>query len=258
MIHAAAACGIDAVKVSLFTPEMMCPDSDAPEFQITEGLWKGQTLYELYRKAALPVEWIPKLKDLAESLGLGFVCGVYHPEGVTLGEAFGIERYKIASFEAGWKELLEAVDRTGRPVIMSTGIATLEELEVGVRLFRGRLTLLRCVSQYPAPIENFHLLTIPDLIRRFPTCKIGLSDHSLSRTVLVAAVALGAVVIERHIRIDEEGLDYAFSATPAELVEMIKAVRQAEASLGHISYEPTSTKYKRRFMEGLGWVRTVN
>ena len=262
LVYNAHRAGADAVKVSLYTPEMMCPDSDAPEFQISEGLWKGQTLYRLYQKAAMPIEFVPRLKELAESLGLGFICGLYHPEGVRIAESFGIERYKVASFELGWKNLLETLAETGKPVILSCGVATPNEIEAGVEIFRRKNVtpvLLKCTSQYPARPDQMHLATLPDMKARFG-CPVGLSDHSANPLIPALAATLGASLVEVHIKSsrDDDGLDASFSLDPGHFKQMVQAVRTAEAAQGCVSYEPSSTKYKRRFVEGLGWVRTVN
>lgn len=257
MIEAAARCGADAVKVQLYTPEQMTIPSDREEFFIREGLWAGRTLWDLYTAAAMPLAWTPELMQVAESQGLEFIASVFHPDMVPVAEGYGIRTYKVSSFEIGFKKLLEALDATGKPVMLSTGTATLDEIGAAVSCFAGKkLTLLKCVSQYPAPPDRMNLVTIPDMRRRF-LCPVGLSDHSLGWVCPVVAVSLGATVIEKHFKIDEDGFDVAFSLDPRQFTSMVQAVREASASLGRVDYTPSTAKYKRKEVAGQ-WVRTVN
>lgn len=257
MIEAAAACGATAVKVQLYTPEQMTLHSGAEEFCIREGLWAGTTLWDLYTKAAMPHEWTPELMQVARSCGLAFIASVFHPDMVPIAESYGVETYKVSSFEIGYRDLLEAIDRTGKPVILSTGTATLDEIGAAVSIFAGKkVSLLKCVSQYPAPPERMNLVTIPDMRRRF-LCPVGLSDHTAGIVCPVVAVSLGATIIEKHFKIDEDGFDVAFSLDPQQFTRMVQAVRQTQASLGRVDYTPSTAKYKRREVDGR-WVRTVN
>jgi len=257
MIKAAAACGATAVKVQLYTAEQMTRPSDEEKFLIREGLWAGTSLWDLYSRAAMPLEWTPELMQLAESLGLAFVASVFHPAMIPVAESYGIERYKVSSFEIGYKNLLEALASVGKPVILSTGTATLNEIGAAVSYFaRKNVSLLKCVSQYPAPPDAMNLVTIPDMASRFG-CPVGLSDHTTGIVCPVVAVSLGASLIEKHFKIDEDGFDVAFSLDPQQFAQMVQAVREAHASLGRVDYTPSTAKYKRKEVAGQ-WVRTVN
>jgi sialic acid synthase SpsE len=257
MIEAAAASGATAVKVQLYTPEQMTLPSDAEEFCIREGLWAGTTLWDLYTEAAMPHEWTPELMQLADGLGLRFVASVFHPDMVPVAESYGIRTYKVSSFEIGYKNLLEALDKTGKPVILSAGTATIDEIGAAVSLFAGKkLALLKCTSCYPAPPETMDLVTIPDMRERFGV-PVGLSDHTRGFVCPVVATTLGASIIEKHFKIDEDGFDVAFSLDPQQFAQMVDAVREARASLGRVNYAPSTAKYKRREVAGR-WVRTVN
>ena len=256
MIREAAHAGADAVKVQLYTPDQMTIPSHAEEFLIREGLWAGTTLYDLYEKAAMPHEWCPELMQLSDSLGLGFIASVFHPDMIPVAESYGIGMYKVSSFEIGYKNLLEALASVGKPVILSTGTATLDEIGAAVSYFAGKkLALLKCTSQYPADPSAMNLVTIPDMRRRF-LCPVGLSDHTTGTLCPVVAVSLGASLIEKHFKIDDNGFDVAFSLDPQQFTLMVQAVRQAEASLGRVDYTPSTAKYKRKEVAGR-WVRTV-
>jgi sialic acid synthase SpsE len=257
MIEAAAAAGASAVKVQLYTPEQMTLQSAAEEFCIREGLWAGSTLWDLYSAAAMPHEWTPELLQLAEERGLAFIASVFHPDMVPVAESYGVPTYKVSSFEIGYKNLLEAVDRTDKPVILSTGTATLDEIGAAVLTFAGKkLALLKCTSCYPAPPDRMNLVTIPDLRERFGV-PVGLSDHTTGIVCPVVAVSLGATVIEKHFKIDEDGFDVAFSLDPQQFALMVRSVREAKAALGRVDYTPSTAKYKRREVGGR-WLRTVN
>ena len=256
MIRAAAKAGADAVKVSMFFPEQMAPDSDDPKFQITNGPWSGRTLYDLYREAAMPIDWVPDLMTEARENDVKFIAAVYHPAMVAVAEEYGIERYKIASFEIAYLDLWDRVLETGKPIIASTGVATLSEIEDVVRLCQGKgLTLLKCVSQYPASLESMNLQTLFHMELNF-SIPGGLSDHTLGDECAVIATALGASMIEKHFKIDDVGLDSAFSLNPEQFAEMVRKIREAETILGTVNYEPVSTQYKRKLVDGQ-WVRTT-
>ncbi|HOW96252.1 MAG TPA: pseudaminic acid synthase [Kiritimatiellia bacterium] len=243
ILRAAREAGADAVKIQTYTPDTMTLDCDRPEFRIGKGtLWEGKTLYRLYGEAFTPWEWQPKLKAEAESLGLQFFSTPFDDTAVDFLEGLGVPAHKIASFELVDTRLLRKVARTGKPVILSTGMASREEIDEAVATLRAagcaQLALLKCTSAYPARPEEMNLRTIPDLARRHGV-PVGLSDHTLGISAAVAAVALGACVIEKHftLRRADGGPDSAFSLELHEFKAMAQAVREAEKALGAVSYE---------------------
>ena len=243
MLRAAAAAGADAVKLQTYTADTITIDCDNEYFRIGEGsLWSGRTLHELYDEAHTPWEWQPRLKKLGDALGVEVFSTPFDATAVDfLEQEVGVNLYKIASFEVVDIPLLEKVASTGKPVIMSTGMASLAEIDLAVKTLReggsGDIALLRCVSSYPAEPEQMNLATIPHLSQSFD-CVAGLSDHSLSSAVAVAAVTLGARIVEKHFTLAREdgGPDAAFSLEPAELAETIRAIREAEAAVGRVRY----------------------
>lgn len=243
LVHAMKESGADAVKLQTYTPDTMTLDCDKPDFQIGKGtIWEGKNLYKLYGEAYTPWDWQPKLKELAESLGMHCFSTPFDDTAVDFLEAMNVPAHKIASFENVDIGLIRRVAKTGKPVIMSTGMATLEEITEAVDAFRSmgnnQLTLLKCTSAYPAPLEEMNLRTIPDLAARYGV-PVGLSDHTLGITAAVAAVALGACIIEKHFTLSRSvsGPDSAFSLEPHEFKAMVSAVREAERALGRVSYE---------------------
>jgi pseudaminic acid synthase len=244
-IHAARTAGADAVKLQTYTPDTMTIDCDRDVFQIKHGTaWDGQTLYQLYQQAHTPWEWHAKLKGLAEDLGMVFFSTPFDLSAVDFLENLGVPIYKIASFEITDIPLIRYVAAKQKPVVMSTGIASLEDIETAVAACRqegnGRIALLKCTSAYPTPVEESHLRVIPELRERFGVM-VGISDHSLAETVPATAVALGARIVEKHLILDRGmgGPDARFSLEPDEFRRMVVAVRQVEASLGHRQYTVT-------------------
>lgn len=242
IIEAAKDAGADAVKLQTYTPDTLTINSRNACFQIGKGtIWEGRHLYELYGEAYTPWEWQPKLKRVAEDLGLDFFSTPFDATAVAFLERMDVPAHKIASFELIDHALLRCVAATGKPIIMSTGMATLEEIDEAVAVLRAagctQLALLKCTSAYPAPADEMNLRTIPDLAARFgvPT---GLSDHTLGIAVPVAAVALGACIIEKHFTLSRAvpGPDASFSLEPQEFQEMVAAIRTAEKALGSVSY----------------------
>lgn len=253
-IEAAAEAGADAVKLQTYTADTMTIDSHKPPFQIKDkdSLWKGQTLYSLYKKAYTPWEWQPKLKKIAEDLGLICFSTPFDKTAVDfLEEEFKPAVYKIASFEVVDIPLIEYIAAKRKPIIMSTGATNLSELKEAVEACKkqgnDQIAILKCTSSYPTKYEEINLKTITDIEKRFKTV-VGISDHSLGIAVAVAAVALGARIIEKHFILDKKlpGADAAFSLDPKELREMINAVRQVEKSLGKADYTPGKEKRYRR------------
>jgi N-acetylneuraminate synthase len=250
MVRAAKRAGADAVKLQTYTPDTLTIQSDRPWFRVPDGsLWAGKTLYELYGEAFTPWEWQPKLQQVACELGLGFFSTPFDRTAVEFLERLDVPAYKIASFELVDLPLLRRIAGTGKPVIASTGMATLEEIEEAVATLRQggtrELALLKCTSAYPASPSDMNLRTIRHLAQTFDVVA-GLSDHTLGHTVAVAAVALGAAVIEKHftLRRSDGGPDAAFSMEPEEFTAMARAVREAEQALGSVSYQRTPSEAK--------------
>ncbi len=263
-IRAMAEAGADAVKLQTYTPDTITIDCRREEFLIRqETLWDGKTFYELYEKAYTPWEWHAELKSLAEDLGLVFFSTPFDRTAVDFLEELGVPCYKIASFEITDIPLIEYVASKGKPVIISTGIATLADIEEAVKACRrvgnDQLALLKCVSAYPTPLEEVNLRTIPNLAETFGVI-VGLSDHTLSSSVAVAAVALGARIVEKHFILDRSlgGPDAAFSLEPEEFRQMVRAIRDVEKALGEISYDLLERQRKaREFARSLFVVRDV-
>ena len=248
IIWAAKEAGADAVKIQMFTPDDMTLNSDDKKFRITKGQWAGQTLYELYKKSCMPYDWIPRLKEHTESRGMKFIVTLFHPRTVPIAEKMKIEIYKISSFEINYENLIKSIDETNKPVIVSTGSATYKEIEAVVKILRRNLTLLKCTSFYPAPIESMNLKTIPALEHCFKV-PVGLSDHTTGIVAPVVAVSLGAKVIEKHITVDGKGLDGDFAILPDRFAVMVQSIRAAEKSLGEITYGGEKT-YHRQLING--------
>jgi N-acetylneuraminate synthase len=244
IIDAAADCGADAVKFQAYTPDTLTIDCQSPAFRLMGTIWEGRTLYDLYREAHTPWEWMGELKRAAESRGLAWFASAFDPTSVELLEALAAPAYKIASFELVDIPLLERVAATGKPVIVSTGMATLEEIDEAVRAIGPRrLSLLHCVSSYPARPEDMHLRAIPLLAERFGV-PVGLSDHTLGPATAVAAVALGACIVEKHLTLgrQEGGPDAAFSLEPDEFRHMTRCVRSAWHALGDARIAPAPSE----------------
>jgi pseudaminic acid synthase len=257
-VRAAKKAGADAIKIQTYTPDTLTIDSAKKYFRINQGtLWDGRTLYNLYKEAYTPWEWHYKIKQAAREEGLTFFSTPFDKTAVDFLEELGVPAYKIASFEMTDIPLIEYVAARKKPVIMSTGISPLAEITEAVAACRKRgnkdLVVLKCTSSYPAPLKEMNLLTIPDMARRFG-CVAGLSDHSSGITGAVAAVALGAKVIEKHFILDSKvgGPDATFSLAPAEFSAMVKAVRETEASLGCVTYDLSqASKRSRNFSRSL-------
>lgn len=245
IVRAAQEVGADAVKLQTYTPDTITFRSDRDCFRIHGGtLWDGRTLYDLYGEAHTPWEWQPKLKELCSDLGLELFSSAFDPSAVDFLEKMGVPAHKVASPELVDLPLIEKMARTGKPLILSTGMATVDEIEEAIAVARAagatQIAVLRCVSSYPAPPDEMNLRSIPDMARRFRT-PVGLSDHSPGIAVSVAAVALGASLIEKHLTWSraEGGLDSAFSLEPQEFRSLVDAIRCTERSLGRVQYGPT-------------------
>lgn len=252
LIRVAKEAGADAVKLQAYTPDTMTIQCDKPEFRIGGGtLWDGKTLYDLYSEAYMPWEWQPKLKKLADDLGIDLFSTPYDRTAVDFLEEIGVPAYKVASFEIVDIPLIEYIASKGKPIILSTGMATLEEIDEAVQAARkagaSQIALLKCTSVYPAPPEEMNLRTIPDLAKKFRV-PVGLSDHTMGISVPVAAVALGACIVEKHFTLSRSipSLDSAFSLEPQEFKAMVEAIRTAEKAMGEVNYETTKQEAKSR------------
>lgn len=244
LVRAAAEAGADAVKLQTYTADTLTIPSDKPWFQIQGTQWDGRSLYDLYEEASMPWEWQARLKRLANDLGLQCFSTPFDVSAVDFLESLDMPCHKVASFEIVDIPLLKKIASTGKPVIVSTGMATLAEIDEAVRTLRingaGELTLLKCTSAYPAPPEEANLRTIPHLAQAF-NCRAGLSDHTMGSAVAVAAVSLGACMIEKHFTLSRSdgGPDGAFSMEPEEFKAMVRDIRTVEKALGQVSYEMT-------------------
>lgn len=255
IIQAAKEAGADAIKLQTYTPDTITIDCDTEPFRIKGTIWDGRNLYDLYGEAYTPWEWQPRLKQVANDLGLDLFSSPFDPTAVDFLEEMDIPAYKVASFELVDTPLIEKIARTGKPIIASTGMATLGEIDDAVQAARQagatQLALLKCTSAYPSPPDAMNLRTIPHLAEAFQVVA-GLSDHTMGVAVPVAAAALGAGIIEKHMTLsrDMPGPDSAFSLEPHEFRTMVEAVRVAEQALGSVRYqvdthETTSRMFRR-------------
>ncbi len=237
IIHAAAEAGADCVKIQTYTPDTITLKCDNPYFTIKTGTWEKQNLYELYGKAYTPWDWQPELYEEAKKLGIDFFSTPFDLTAVEFLENMGVEFYKIASFEVTDIPLIKAVAKTGKPIIMSVGMATKEEVDEAVAAVRenggGALALLKCSSVYPAIPKDMNLRLIPEMKKMYDL-PVGLSDHSMGHTAAVAAVCVGADIIEKHFCISRsvENPDASFSMEAPEFAAMVRAIRDAEKALG--------------------------
>lgn len=264
-IEAMAESGVDVVKVQNDNADGgITINCDNKYFQVGGGtLWDGETLYSLYKKTDTPWQWLPKLQELSHSLGMGFFSTPSDETGVDFLEKLNVPVYKISSFEITDVGLIEEAARTGKPIIMSTGIAEEEDIQLAVETCRkagnNNILLMKCTSSYPAPIEEANLMTIPDMKTRFGV-RVGLSDHSMGNTVACTAVALGAEMVEKHFILDRRlgGPDADFSMEPDEFKEMVYRIREVEKSLGSVKYELSDKgKQNRHFSKSLFFVKNM-
>ena len=251
IVDAAAAAGVHALKLQTYTPDTMTIDTDQREFFINDpnSLWAGQSLYNLYSEASTPWEWHAAIFKRASELGMVAFSTAFDDTAVDFLETLNVPCYKIASFENTDIPLIRRVAATGKPIIISTGMATEAELDDTVTAARlagcKDLILLKCTSTYPATAENTNILTIPHLRDRFK-CEVGLSDHTMGVGVSVASVALGATVIEKHFTLNraDGGVDSTFSMEPAEMARLVIETKQAWQALGQVSYGATEAEMK--------------
>lgn len=251
IVDAAAKTGAHALKIQTYTPDTMTLDLDVREFHIGDlnSLWAGTSLYKLYGQAYTPWEWHKPIFDRARQLGMIPFSSPFDDTAVDFLESLDVACYKIASFENTDLPLIRRVAATGKPLIISTGMATAAEIDESVRAARSagckELILLKCTSTYPATPENTNIMTIPHMRQLFD-CEIGLSDHTMGIGVSVASVALGATVIEKHFTLNraDGGVDSTFSMEPAELMQLVIEAERAWLSLGKVSYGPTEAEKK--------------
>lgn len=251
IVEAAAKTGAHALKIQTYTPDTMTLDLDEREFHISDpkSLWAGSSLYKLYSEAYTPWEWHKPIFERARELGIIPFSTPFDDTAVDLLESLGVPCYKIASFENTDLPLIRRVAATGKPMIISTGMASIAELDDTVQAARAAgckdLILLKCTSTYPATPENTNILTIPHLRELFG-CEVGLSDHTMGIGVSVASVSLGASVIEKHFTLSraDGGVDSAFSMEPAEMAQLVVETERAWRSLGKVSYGPTEAEKK--------------
>ena len=263
LIRAAAAAGADAVKLQTYTADTLTLDCDRPPFRIEGTIWNGRTLYDLYGEGSMPWDWQPKLRDVAHAHGMTLFSSPFDATAVDFLESIGIAAYKIASFEIVDLPLLRRVAATAKPVILSTGMATLEEIDEALRTLRqagaGPIALLKCTSAYPAGADEMNLHGLSRLAEIFAV-PVGLSDHTREVAVPVAAVALGAAIIEKHLTLSRTlgGPDCEFSLEPDEFQQMAAAVRTAYRALGSTSFGagPSETA-SRRLRRSLFAVRDI-
>jgi N-acetylneuraminate synthase len=251
IVEAAAKTGAHALKIQTYTPDTMTLDLDEGEFHIADpkSLWAGSSLYKLYGEAYTPWEWHKPIFDRARELGIIAFSTPFDDSAVDFLESLDVPCYKIASFENTDLPLIRRVAATGKPLIISTGMASIAELDDTVRAARGAgckdLILLKCTSTYPATAENTNILTIPHLRELFG-CEVGLSDHTMGVGVSVASVALGAAVVEKHFTLkrSDGGVDSSFSMEPAEMAQLVVETERAWQALGQVSYGPTEAEKK--------------
>jgi pseudaminic acid synthase len=264
IIHAAGEAGADAVKLQTYTPDTITINCNNEYFRIGKGtIWEGQTLYNLYRDAYTPWEWQPKLKRIADGLGLDLFSSPFDQTAVDFLEDMDVPAYKIASAELVDIPLIQRVAETGKPMIISTGMATLAEIDEAVRAAKAagatRMALLKCTSSYPAPPEEMNLCTIPHMADTFQL-PVGISDHTLGIAVSVAAVSLGACIVEKHFTLSRSipGPDSTFSLEPREFQSLVKAIRTAERAMGEVNYAVTGSEAASRvFRRSLFVVRDM-
>lgn len=255
--------GAGAIKIQTYRPDTITLNCDLPDFQITEGLWAGRTLYELYEWAHTPWEWHKPLFDYAHSLGLTIFSSPFDNTAIDLLEDLNAPAYKIASFEAVDLPLIKYAASTGKPMIISTGMADAEEIQEAVDAAHEggctELAILHCVSGYPAPPADYNLRTLPDMIQRFGLVT-GLSDHTIDNTTAIASIALGASLIEKHFTLDRSGggPDDSFSLEPGELAALCSSVRTAWEALGEIDYGRKSSEQGNvKFRRSLYFIRDL-
>jgi len=263
IIDMAKASGADAVKLQTYTPDTLTIDSKLPDFQLTEGLWGGQSLYELYEGAYMPWEWHKPLFDYAKKIGITIFSSPFDNTAVDLLEDLNTPAYKIASFEAVDLPLIKYTAQTGKPMIISTGMADAQEIQEAIEAAREggckELAILHCVSGYPAPAGDYNLRTLVDMQQKFGLI-MGLSDHTIDNTTAITSVALGASIIEKHVTLDRKGggPDDSFSLEYEELLELCVNAKTAWEALGKVDYGRKSSEQGNvKFRRSLYFVKDI-
>ncbi len=263
IIEEAKKSGADAIKMQTYTPDTLTLKCDLPDFQITDGLWAGRTLYDLYEWAHTPWHWHKPLFEHARKLGITIFSSPFDNTAIDLLEDLNTPAYKIASFEAVDLPLIKCAASTGKPMIISTGMADAEEIQEAVDTAREggckQLAVLHCVSGYPAPAEDYNLRTIPDMMARFGLVT-GLSDHTLDNTTAITSVAMGASIIEKHFTLDRSGggPDDSFSLEPADLAALCQGAKTAWQAMGRVDYGRKSSEQGNvKFRRSLYFVRDL-
>ena len=265
IIKKAKEIGVDAVKIQTYTADTITIDCNNDEFQIKDknSLWNGENLYGLYKKAYTPWEWQEELKNYADEIGIDFFSTPFDYTAVDFLESINIPLYKIASFEAIDYPLIKYAAKFGKPMIISTGISSLEEIQGAIDACKSvgnnDITLLKCTSAYPAKLEDMNIITIKDMVERFSPqgVKIGLSDHSMSNIPAITAISLGAKVVEKHFTLDRNlgGADSGFSLEPDEFKSLIDDIRKTEKVLGQVDY--SINENNRKFARSLYVVKDI-
>lgn len=253
LVRAAAASGADAVKLQTYTADTITIDSDLPDFRIedSESLWDGRTLYDLYEEAHTPWDWHPALFAEARKLGVHVFSTPFDETAVDFLEDLDAPCYKVASFEHTFVPLLKKVAATGKPIIVSCGLASIEDIRETYDVLKGagakEICLLACTSSYPADIADSNLQRIPALSNAFPDCQVGLSDHTIGSTAAVVATAMGATVIEKHLKLDDadDSVDAAFSANPSQMNDYTEAIADGWSAIGTAHFGAASSKEER-------------
>ena len=251
IIAAAAEAGADAIKIQTYTPDTITIDCDDDIFKAQSKIWEGMTLYRLYQTAYTPWKWQAELRDYALELGLDFFSSPFDHTAVDFLEKLDVPAYKVASFEINDIPLIRRIAETGKPIIISTGIAYLEDIDLALRTCKkvgnDNVILLKCVSAYPAPYDEMNLRTITNMAQTFE-CITGLSDHSLGTETAIASIALGGKVVEKHLTLQRSdgGPDAAFSMEPEEFKQMVNQIRNVEKALGRATYELSEKQIKNR------------
>ena len=243
IVREAAKAGADCLKIQTYTADSITINCDTEDFQIHGGLWDGYKLYDLYSDAGTPYEWHKTIKDECDKCGIDFLSTPFDPDAVDFLESIGCEAYKIASFELVDIPLIEYAAAKGKPMIISCGMSSLEEIRDAVdachRVGNDKIVLLKCCSEYPANWKDMHIANIPDMMNRF-NVPVGLSDHSAGSIAAVVAVSMGASVVEKHVKIDGvESADSKFSMPMDDFADMVQAVRNAKTISGTVKYGPT-------------------
>ena len=263
LIDMAKRCGANAIKIQTYTPDTITLDSTRPDFQINDGLWAGTSLYNLYARAFTPWEWHKDLFDYAKSKDISIFSTPFDFSAIEFLESLDTPAYKIASFECVDLPLIRAAAATGKPLIISTGMANEREIQDAVdtalKYGSGALTLLHCISSYPAPVDEYNLRTIEDMKSRY-NVGVGLSDHTLDNTTAITAVALGAIMVEKHVTLNRNGggPDDSFSLEEDGLRELCSGIRKGWQALGKVNYERTEAeKGNVKFRRSLYYVRSL-